>query len=207
METGPFDKDPVPSLDDLSHSYAEAVHSLDENIGRILTYLTASGLSDDTLVIYMGDNGFHLGEHGFYDKRLIFESSVKTPFIIRYPKLITSGSVNGDLVMNIDIAPTLLDMVGIHIPGAMEGRSFLPMLKGEQAPSDWRTQTLYSYSSGPRHYGIRNKRYTYVHVPGFPPELYDRQQDPDQMRNQATNPEYAPVMVKLEVVLQNELQM
>ncbi|WP_019026101.1 sulfatase family protein [Colwellia piezophila] len=185
--------------------YSRAVAGNDDNFKRVMDYLEAEGELDNTIVVYMSDQGYWLGQHGFYDKRLIFESSVKTPFLIRYPKLIKAGSVNADMVMNIDIAPTLLDMVGVPVPVAMEGRSFLPMLKGEDAPSDWRTQTLYTYSSGPNHYGVRNDRYTFVHVPGFPPELYDRKNDPDQMDNLGTNPEYARQMAKLEVALQSEL--
>lgn len=186
--------------------YSRAVAGNDDNFKRVMNYLEAEGELDNTIVVYMSDQGYWLGQHGFYDKRLIFETSIKTPFLIRYPKLIKASSVNSDLIMNIDIAPTLLDMVGLPTPDSMEGRSFLPMLKGEKLPSDWRTQTLYSYSSGPRHYGIRNNRYTYVHVPGFPPELYDRENDPQQMKNQGTNPEYAPIMAKLEAALQQELK-
>ena len=110
--------------------YSRAVAGNDDNFKRVLDYLNAEGELDNTIVVYMSDQGYWLGQHGFYDKRLILETSVKTPFVIRYPKLIKAGGVNTDVVMNIDIAPTLLDMV--VTVDAMEG-SFLPMLKGEPA--------------------------------------------------------------------------
>ncbi len=126
METGAFDKDPVPDFDELYHSYCETVHSLDENVGRLLDFLDQQSLTDDTLVVYMGDNGFHLGEHGFYDKRDAFETSIRVPLLARAPGLIRPGTKVTQLVQNIDVAPTLLAAAGIAAPAAarFDGLSF-----------------------------------------------------------------------------------
>ena len=113
METGAFDKDPVPDFDDLYHRYCETLHSLDENLGRVLTYLDESGLSRNTLVLYLGDNGFALGEHGFYDKRDAFEVSIRVPLLAYAPGLIPPGTKVNPLVQNIDLAPTILDACGV----------------------------------------------------------------------------------------------
>ncbi len=116
METGAFDKDPVPDFDELYHGYCEAVHSLDENIGRVLDFLDREDLASNTLVVYMGDNGFHLGEHGFYDKRDAFETSIRVPLLARAPGLIRPGTKVTQMVQNIDVAPTLLAATGTAAP-------------------------------------------------------------------------------------------
>ena len=133
METGPFDHDPVPSLDDLFRRYCENVHGLDENIGRVLDWLDQSGLADSSLVLYMGDNGFALGEHGFYDKRDAYETSIRVPMLAYAPGLIKPQTQIDQMVQNIDVAPTLLDAAGLPQPTdpTMDGRSFLPLLQGE----------------------------------------------------------------------------
>ncbi len=116
METGPYDNDPVPSFDNLYHQYCETLHGLDENLGRVLSYLDESGQSQSTLVIYMGDNGFALGEHGFYDKRDAFEESIRIPMLAYAPGLIAPGTKVTQMVQNIDIAPTLLAAAGVPVP-------------------------------------------------------------------------------------------
>jgi len=133
METGPYDNDPVPSFDDLYRRYCETVHGLDENMGRVLTHLDETGLSQSTLVIYMSDNGFALGEHGFYDKRDAFEESIRVPMLAYAPGMIQPGTKITQMVQNIDIAPTLLAAAGVQPPKAakMDGQSFLPLLRGE----------------------------------------------------------------------------
>jgi len=143
METGPYDNDPVPSFDELYRQYCETVHGLDENLGRVLDYLDKSGLTDSTLVLYMGDNGFALGEHGFYDKRDAFEESIRVPMLACAPGLVIPGTKVTQMVQNIDIAPTLLDAAGVRPPAAaqMDGRSFLPLLAGKSIP--WRDHILY----------------------------------------------------------------
>ena len=115
METGRFDKDPVPSFENLFRRYAEAVHSTDECVGRVMEFVEKSGLRDSTMIVYMGDNGFALGEHGFYDKRDAFETSIRVPLLAWAPGLIKPGTVVTQMVMNIDIAPTLVEIGRAHV--------------------------------------------------------------------------------------------
>ena len=165
METGGFDKDPVPDFDDLYHRYGETLHSLDENLGRVLAYLDESGLSRNTLVLYLGDNGFALGEHGFYDKRDAFEVSIRVPLLAYAPGLIPPGTKLNPLVQNIDLAPTILDACGVPHPDAaqFDGRSFLPLLQSQPVP--WRDHVLYEYHwewnfpATPTTLAIRTDRY------------------------------------------------
>ena len=133
METGAFDKDPVPNFDDLYHRYCETVHSLDENLGRVLKYLDESGLSRNTLVLYMGDNGFELGEHGFYDKRDAFEVSIRVPLLAYAPGLIAPGTKVSPMVQNIDIGPTILEACGVAVPRRAHGRALVPAVAARPA--------------------------------------------------------------------------
>ena len=188
------------------HKYIRCATGNDDNFKRVLDYLDTEGIAEDTVVIYTSDQGYWLGQHGFYDKRLILETSMRMPFLIRYPKMIEPGSVNTDLCMNVDIAPTLLEFAGVDIPPSMQGKSMVPMLKGEPAPDDWRTAQFYNYWSGPEHYGIRTDRYTYVKVKGHPVELFDRKTDPNQVYNVAENTEYKPVVARLERELQKQIE-
>ena len=116
METGALDKDPVPSFDELYYDFCETVHGLDENVGRVLNRLDKLKLTDDTLVIYLGDNGFALGEHGFYDKRDAFEESIRIPLLVRAPGITRPGSRVENMVLNVDLAPTILDLAGVPLP-------------------------------------------------------------------------------------------
>ena len=145
METGQYDNDPVPSFDGLYKQYCETVHGLDENLGRVLDFLDESGLSENTLVVYMGDNGFALGEHGFYDKRDAFEESIRVPMLAYAPGLIEPGTKIDEMVQNIDIAPSLMEAAGVDVPkqAKMDGRSFFPFLNGQTVP--WRDRILYEY--------------------------------------------------------------
>ena len=186
------------------HKYIRCATGNDDNVKRVLDYLDEQGLTEDTIVIYTADQGYWLGQHGFYDKRLILETSMRMPFLIRYPKLIKPGSVNNDLCMNHDIAPTLLELAGIEVPESMQGRSMTPLLKGDRV-DDWRDAQLYTYWGPPNHYGIRTERYTYAKVKGHDAELFDRQTDPDQAHNVASNPEYADVIKQLEKQLQQQI--
>jgi arylsulfatase A-like enzyme len=179
------------------HKYIRCIAGNDDNLKRVLDYLDAENLTENTIVIYTSDQGYWLGQHGFYDKRLILETSVRMPFLIRYPKLIKPGSVNEDLCINVDIAPTLLELAGAEIPADTQGRSMVPHLKG-QAPRDWRRAQFYTYWGSPNHYGIRTDRYTYVKVANHPAELFDRKRDPDQVHNIAANPEYRESIEQLE---------
>ena len=191
----------------MMHKYIRCIAGNDDNLKRVLDYLDTEGLADDTVVVYTSDQGYWLGQHGFYDKRLILETSMRMPFVMRYPRLIQSGSINTDLCMNIDIAPSLLELAGVPIPDAMQGRSFVPMLKGK-SPEDWRKAQLYTYWGGaPNHYGIRTNRYTYVKVDGSDRvELFDRQTDPEQNTNIATQPGNAGLLQELEAELQTQLK-
>ena len=189
----------------MMHKYIRCIAGNDDNLKRVLDYLDTEKLSDNTIVIYTSDQGYWLGQHGFYDKRLILETSMRMPFLIRYPKLIKPGSVNSDLCMNVDIAPTLLDLADAPIPKAMQGRSMVRLLRGEPV-DDWRTSQFYTYWSAPRHHGIRTKRYTYFKVANHPPELFDREQDPHQRSNIASNPENRELITRLEAELQTQIK-
>lgn len=168
--------------------YLSTAASLDRNIGRTLDYLDQHGLSENTIVIYMSDQGFYMGEHGWFDKRWIYEESFRTPMVMRYPGQVKAGTVSDRFVMNLDIAPTLLDAAGIPIPKDIQGKSMLPALKNK---ADKGRQVLYYhyYENGEHsvspHFGIRTKRYKlirfYKRVESW--ELYDLQKDPHEMNN------------------------
>ena len=187
------------------HKYVRCVTGNDDNLKRVLDYLDRQKLTEDTVVIYTSDQGYWLGQHGFYDKRLILETSIRMPFLIRYPRLIKPGSVNSDLCINVDIAPTLLELAGIKSPTAMQGRSLVPLLGGNK-PADWRQSQFYSYWGAPNHYGIRTGRYTYLKLAGHPPELFDRQLDPSQSLNVAGEPENKSVLEHLEKELHRQIK-
>ncbi|WP_197231792.1 sulfatase family protein [Novipirellula artificiosorum] len=189
------------------HKYIRCIRGNDDNLKRVLGSLEAQGILDDTVVIYTSDQGYWLGQHGLYDKRLILESSVRTPFLIRYPRMIMPASVNADLTINIDVAPTLLELAGAEIPPTMQGRSLVPLLKGEPVPPNWRTSQLYTYWGGtPKHYGVRDKRFTYVESDLFSAELFDRKLDPQQQHNVAGNLEYATVLRDMKAELRKQIE-
>jgi len=214
METGAFDHDPVPDFDDLYWDYCAAVHSLDENVGRVLDYLDEAGLADDTMVVYMGDNGFHLGEHGFYDKRDAYETSIRVPMLVRAPGLIEPGTVVDAMVQNIDIAPTVLDVMGVTADGdaGFDGMSFLGLLRGDETP--WRDHILYEYHwewnfpATPTLFAIRTDRYKYVYHHGTwdLDAFYDLQEDPVERHNLIDVPAYQDTIVALREQLFNELE-
>ena len=199
METGAFDKDPVPDFDALYKSYAEAVHSLDENIGRVVDAIRGGALAENTMIVYMGDNGFHLGEHGFYDKRDAFETSIRVPMLAWAPGTIKAGSHTELMVQNIDVAPTLLAVAGVTSDATkrMDGRSFLPILRGRKDIA-WRDHILYEYywewnfPATPTTFAIRTDRYKYVYshgtwdIDGF----YDLQTDGIERHNLITVPAF-----------------
>ena len=165
---------------------------MDDNIGRVLQYLDDSGLADNTIVIYCSDQGFYLGEHGWFDKRWMYEESLRTPFIVRWPGVVKAGSVNSDdIVSPLDFAETFCEIAGIEIPGDMQGRSLVPVLKG-QTPQDWRTVFYYHYYEFPgphsvrRHYGVTDGRHKLIRF--YEPnvdewEMYDLASDPNEMNS------------------------
>ncbi|MCH5329245.1 MAG: sulfatase [Coprobacter sp.] len=170
--------------------YAKTVKSLDENVGRVLDYLEKEGLLDNTLVVYASDQGFYMGEHGWFDKRFMYEESMRTPLVMRLPKGFDKRGDIPQMVQNIDYAPTFLDLAGAPIPDDIQGESMLPLLKGEQ-PADWRTSMYYHFYEYPaehavkRHYGVRTDRYKLIHFYNDIDvwELYDLQDDPTEMHN------------------------
>jgi arylsulfatase A-like enzyme len=182
--------------------YLGCIASLDENIGRVLDYLEENGLAENTVVMYSSDQGFYMGEHGWFDKRFMYEESFRTPLVARWPDTVKPGSVNNDLVQNIDFAETFLEMAGAPIPDDMQGKSLVPLLKGK-TPDDWRTSLYYHYYEYPghhsvrRHEGVTGKRYKLIRfygtdVPnGEEWEFYDLEADPAEMNNVYGNPENA----------------
>ena len=170
--------------------YLATIKSVDDNIGRVFAYLKEHGLEENTIVVYASDQGFFLGEHGFFDKRFMYEEALRMPFIIRYPGKIKPGTVVDDIITNIDFAPTLLEMAGISVPEAVQGKSFFNNLKGKTS-KDWRQSMYYHYYEYPYyhrvqpHYGIRNQRYKLIHfyydIDVW--EFYDLQNDPSEMNN------------------------
>ena len=169
--------------------YLRCVAGVDKAVGQMLDYLEANGLSENTVVIYTSDQGFYLGEHGWFDKRWMYEESFRMPFMISYPKIIEPKSKNSNLLLNIDFAPTLLDLAGIEIPDAMQGSSFLPQLQSDFEGA--REAVYYHYYEYPKwhmvqpHYGIRSKRFKLIHFYYSMDEweLYDLDKDPNEMNN------------------------
>lgn len=170
--------------------YAKTVASLDRNVGRVLDYLENNGLLDSTLVVYTSDQGFYMGEHGWFDKRFMYEESLNTPLVMRLPKGLEARGDISEMVQNIDHGPTFLDIAGVPTPSDMHGVSYLPLLKGEH-PEDWRSWIYYHFYEYPaehavkRHYGVRNDRYKLIHFYNDIDtwELYDLQNDPTEMHN------------------------
>lgn len=184
--------------------YLSVIKSVDDNVGRLYDYLKEHDLLDNTLIVYASDQGFYLGEHGWFDKRFMYEESFRTPLIMRYPPVIKSGTVDHHLVQNIDYAETLLDIAGIEIPDDMQGISLLPILKGEAV--EWRDALYYHYYEYPgihavkKHYGIRTDRYKLIHFYDDIDEweLYDLEKDPKEMRNLIHHPDYRDIQKDLE---------
>lgn len=173
------------------HKYIRCITANDEAVGRVLDYLDENDMAENTIVVYTADQGYWLGQHGLYDKRLILEESIKMPLLVRYPPAVEKGSVCEKIAMNIDFGPTFLDYAGVHIPESMQGVSLRPLLENNTS-DNWRTDAFYCYWVKPPHWGVRTERYTLVHFPGTEEfEFYDNKEDPWQMINQAENPDYA----------------
>jgi arylsulfatase A-like enzyme len=194
--------------------YLRCVASVDRNLGRVLDYLDKAGLAENTIVIYSSDQGFYLGEHGWFDKRWMYEESLRTPLIIRWPGEIEPGSVNTDIVSPLDFPETFLDIAGADVPDDMQGRSMLPILKGE-TPEDWREYFYYHYYEYPgwhwvrRHYGVTDGRHKLIRFYNIGEwELYDLKFDANEMNNIYGNPAYAKKQKELKQELKrlrNEL--
>ena len=184
--------------------YLGTISSVDDNIGRVLDYLDESGLAENTIVVYTSDQGFYLGEHGWFDKRFVYDESFKTPLLIRWPHKIQAGTTNDEMVQNLDFAQTFLDAAGITAPDDMQGESLMPLLKGDT--DSWsREAVYYHYYEYPsvhmvkRHYAIVTKEFKLVHfyydVDEW--ELYDRLNDPQEMNNVYADPAYTEVVLEL----------
>ncbi len=183
--------------------YLRCIASVDDNVGRLLDYLEQTGLAKNTIVIYTSDQGFFLGDHNWFDKRFMYEESLRMPFLIRYPGRIKPGSVNDKMILNVDFAPTLLEAAGAAIPADMQGRSFAALLRGE-APKDWRISMYYRYYHYPQdhrvqpHYGLRTERYKLVFFNKINEwELFDLEKDPREMKSVYADPAYAETVQKL----------
>lgn len=183
--------------------YMRVMVSVDENVGRFMDFLKSEGLDENTVVIYTSDNGMFIGDHGRFDKRLMDEESLRIPLVIRYPKLVKPGRVTDLFALNVDYAPTILDLAGVAVPPDMQGRSLRPILAGEE-PAGWRTRFYYHYyehpdfqfQDVPPHYGIRTERYKLIHyyptekVTATGWELIDLRADPLELRNVYEQPQY-----------------
>jgi arylsulfatase A-like enzyme len=187
------------------HDYLGCIKAVDESVGKLLDFLDDEGLASNTLVVYASDQGFYLGEHGWFDKRWIFEESLRTPLLVRWPGTVKPGSQNGNLVSNIDFAETFLDAAGVPVPRDMQGRSFMPILKG-QIPPDWRSSFYYQYFEYPEphhvrpHYGVVTARYKLIHFDRTAIdewELFDLTQDPHELRSVYGEPAYQAVITDL----------
>ncbi|MEX0676247.1 MAG: sulfatase [Pirellulales bacterium] len=188
------------------HDYLGCIKAVDENVGRLLRFLDDEKLADDTIVVYTADQGFFLGEHGWFDKRWIFEESLRTPLVVRWPGVTKPLSVSDELVSNIDFAETFLDVAGVPIPAEMQGRSLVSLLKG-QTPDDWRKSFYYHYYEYPRphhvrpHYGVVTDRYKLVRFYGPDTdywELFDLEADPRELVSVYDETSYAGVRKELE---------
>jgi len=211
--------------------YLRCAAGIDENVGRVLDWLDCNKIAEDTIVIYSSDQGFFLGEHGWFDKRWMMEESLRMPLLVRYPRLIKPGSTCNAMVLNVDFAPTLLDLAGVAAPADMQGRSLRPLLAGAR-PADWRRSIYYryypsEYAIAPQ-YGVRTERHKLVHYSGAINtddgsgagksavsrqvdewELFDLKSDPDERTNLYSKPEAQSVIVGLKKELdrlRNELK-
>jgi arylsulfatase A-like enzyme len=221
----PFSNDNLDSISARKKTYQKLVKdflrsgaAIDDNIGRILDYLEEKELAENTIVIYTSDQGYFLGEHGFFDKRLIYEESLRMPFVIRYPKEIEAGKRLDDIILNIDFAALFADYAGVQKPQSIQGESFRKNLRGER-PESWRKSAYYRYwtnhENRPSHFGIRNDRYKlalfygrsldmtgsskHEGVPEW--EFYDLQKDPSENRNVYNDAEYQGIITNMKVKL------
>jgi arylsulfatase A-like enzyme len=194
--------------------YLRCVKSVDDGIGEVLDYLDQSGLADNTVVIYSSDQGWYLGEHGWFDKRWMYEESLKCPLLVRWPGTVARGTVNHeDIVSNLDFAETFLEIAGVAVPDDMQGRSFVPILKGN-TPADWRKSFYYHYYENPgahnvaRHYGVTNGQHKLIRFYALEGkriddwELFDLKTDPNELNNVYGSTD----MIEVQTHLENELK-
>ncbi len=190
--------------------FLRSVTSMDKEIGRMLQYLEESGLAENTVVIYSSDQGFYLGDHGWYDKRWMYEESLRMPLIVKWPEVTRTDSRNSHIVQNTDFAATFLDMAGMEIPDDIQGKSIVPLLQ-EKEPDNWRDVAYYHYYAYPDwhmvqpHYGIRSDRYKLIHFYTTGEwELFDLENDPDEMQNKYSDPDYSGIVSEMTERLEKE---
>lgn len=201
MKIGDFED--IPDYETFVKDYYRCLAGVDENVGRVLHALQQMGYEDDTVVVYSSDNGFFIGEHHFFDKRFMYEESIRVPLLVKYPKMIKAGTMASEMVLNVDVAPTILDIAGVPVYDAMDGVSFKPLLQGEKI--EWRKDFLYEYYEYPgahsarKNRGVRTERWKYIHFFEEPQEseLYDLHNDPHEMDNLINDPTYKPVVERL----------
>ncbi len=205
-------------------NYLRCVAAIDDNVGRLLDFLDVEGLALDTIVIYTSDQGFFLGDHGWFDKRFMYEESLRMPFILRYPQNVAAGGVVKEIILNVDFSALFLDFGGVPVPAQMQGRSFRPLLQGH-APPDWRQAIYYRYWANGTfhnvhaHYGIRTLQYKLIYYyddplgqkgaardpehrkPQLEWELFNLAKDPHELHNVYRDPAYVEVVQELKVEL------
>jgi arylsulfatase A-like enzyme len=199
-------------FDDFYHLYLETLQAVDESIQQVLDWVVKNGLQENTMVVYMGDNGFLFGEHGLIDKRNAYEESMRVPLLVWAPEMVKAGPVLSQMVLNIDIAPTFLDAASIPKPAQMQGQSFLPLLKGENIP--WRNKVFYEYyweqafPQTPTVFAVRTDKYKYIAYNGVWDinELYDLEKDPYEMNNLIRNKNMDSIGMPLKKGLYNWLE-
>jgi arylsulfatase A-like enzyme len=191
----------------LMRDYLACVASVDDNVGRLLDYLDKQGLAQNTLVVYTSDQGFFIGDHDWFDKRFMYEESLTMPFLVRWPGVVKPGSVCDRMVLNVDFAPTLLEAAGLPVPADIQGRSCVPLLKG-QPPADWRRSMYYRYYHYPQdcrvqpHYGVRTEQFKLIFFNKIGQwELFDLAKDPHELKNVYADPAYAATLQTLKVEL------
>ncbi len=189
-------------------NYLRCIKGVDESVGTLMETLEELNLADNTVVVYSSDQGFYVGDHGWFDKRWMYDESMKMPLVVKWPGVTKPGSYNQDLVQNLDYAETFLEMAGAPIPDNMQGASLVPLLKGEQ-PDDWRQSVYYHYYEYPsvhmvpRHYGVRSKDYKLMRFYQFDEwEFYDLVNDPDELTNEYNNPKYAKQVAEMKAELE-----
>jgi len=192
------------------HDYLRCVKANDENVGRILAYLEESGLAENTLVCYSSDQGFYLGEHGWYDKRFMYNESFSTPLLMRWPGHIEAGTVVKELVQNIDIAPTFLSLGKAEVPARMQGADLTPLLYGIK-PTEWRSHVYYHFYESydnthkvAKHEGVFDGRYKLIHFYEIGEwEFFDCESDPHEMQNRISDPNSRSKIQTLKLELTN----
>jgi arylsulfatase A-like enzyme len=196
--------DDARSLEELVKDHYVGVEDNDRNVGAVMKELERQGELDRTAIVLSSDHGFFLGEHHFYDKRLMYEPSIRVPFMVRYPKRVQAGTRRGEMVINVDMAPTLLDLAGVKVPENVQGKTLMPLAERKQVP--WRSDWLYEYYEYPGYEnvkpcrGVRTDRYKYIEFMLEPKEyeLYDLKTDPEELHNLYGKPGYEKLTAEMQ---------